>query len=139
MTFLKGYWQVPLTECAKKLLAFVTPRGLHQYKVMPFSIKNTPATFHRLINQLLQYLDGCEGYIDDVIVYSDTWEEHISLFTKLVAVNLTVNLKKSEFGCAHVTYLGNVVGQGQVKPVMCKIEAIHNFHIPANKKELMCF
>ena len=57
---------VPLTERAKKLLAFVTP---HQYKVMPFSMKNAPATFQRLINQLLQHLDGCAGYIDDVIVY----------------------------------------------------------------------
>ena len=89
----------------------------------------------RLINQLLQHLDGYEGYIDDVIVYGDMWEKHIlhlhALFTKLAAVNLTVNLKKSEFGCAHVMCLGYIVGQGQVKLVMCKVEAIHNFHIPA--------
>ena len=143
LDLLKGYWQVPLTERARRLSAFVTPQGLYQYKVMPFGMKNAPATFHKLINQLLQNLDGCEGYIDDVIVYSDTWEEHMLrlrvLFTKLAAANLTVNLKKSEFGHARVTYLGYVVGQGQVKPVTSKVEAIHSFQVPANKKELMRF
>ena len=126
LDLLKGYWQVPLTEHVKRLSAFVTPQGLYQYKVMPFSMKNAPATFQQLINQLLQHLDGCEGYIDDVIVYSDTWEEHLSclraLFTTLAAANLTVNLKKSEFGHAHITYLGYVVGQGQVRPVMSKVK-----------------
>jgi len=76
-------------------------------------------------------------------VYSNTWEEHLSqlraLFSTLAAANLTVNQKKSEFGHAHVTYLGYVVGQGQVRPVMSKVEAIQNFHVPGNKKELMHF
>ena len=125
LDLLKGHWQVPLTECAKQLSAFVTPQGLYQYKVMPFGMKNAPATFQRLINQLLQNLDGCEGYIDDVIAFSDTWEEHVvhfrAHFAKLAAANVTVNLKKSEFGHAHVTYLGYVVGQGQVKPEMSKV------------------
>jgi len=58
---------------------------------------------------------------------------------KLAAANLTVNLKKCEFGQAHVTYLGYAVGQGQVKPVMAKVQAIHSFQAPANKKEFMCF
>ena len=47
---LKGYWQIPLTERAKKLSAFVTSRGLYQYCVMPFGMKNAPATFQRMIN-----------------------------------------------------------------------------------------
>jgi len=77
LDLLKGYWQVPLTEHAQCLSAFVTPQGLYQYKVMPFGMKNAQETFQRLINQILQNLDGCESYIDDVIVYSDTWEEHV--------------------------------------------------------------
>ena len=74
---LKGYWQIPLTERAKKLSAFVTPRGLYQYRVMPFGMENAPATFQRMINQLVSGMDGCEAYIDDVIVYSNSWEEHM--------------------------------------------------------------
>ena len=66
---LKGYWQVPLTERAKKISAFATPDGLFQYKVMPFGMKNAPATFQRLINNLIRDLPKCEGYIDDIIIY----------------------------------------------------------------------
>lgn len=93
---LKGYWEVPLTGRAKEISAFVTPDGLYQYKVMPFGMKNTSATFLRMIHSLLQDLEGCEAYIDDVIIYSKTWEEHLRimcvLFDILAKANLTVNL-----------------------------------------------
>ena len=50
---LKGFWQIPLSERAKEISAFATPHGLYQYKVMPFGMKNSPATFQRLINRLI--------------------------------------------------------------------------------------
>ena len=74
---LKGYWQVPLTQRAREISAFVTPSGLYQYKVMPFGMKNAPATFQRMVNKLVRDIDGCEGYIDDVVIYSDNWSDHI--------------------------------------------------------------
>ena len=67
---LKGYWQVPLTQRAREISAFVTPSGLYQYKVMPFGMKNAPATFQRMVNKLVRDIDGCEGYIDDVVIFS---------------------------------------------------------------------
>ena len=104
---LKGFWQVPLTERAKEVSAFVTADGLFQYKVMPFGMKNSPATFQRLINIVVCDIEGCEAYIDDIIIYSETWEEHLriirDLFRSLTVRKLTVNLEKSEFGCASVT------------------------------------
>ena len=69
LDLLKGYWQVLFTERAKNLSAFVIPAGLYQYNVMPFGMKYAPATFQRLINQLTQDLEGCEGYIDDIVIY----------------------------------------------------------------------
>ena len=60
---LKGYWQVPLTQRAREISAFVTPSGLYQYKVMPFGMKNAPATFQRMVSKLVRDIDGCEGYI----------------------------------------------------------------------------
>ena len=138
---LKGFWQIPLSERAKEISAFVTPRGLYQYKVMPFGMRNSPATFQRLINRIISQIDGCEGYIDDVIIYSDTWEEHLEIlrkfFKRLSEAKLTINLVKSEFGCGHVTYLGHIVGQGQVKPVNAKVEAIADFPQPTTKKHVM--
>ena len=140
---LKGYWQVPLTERAKEISAFVTPDGLYQYKVMPFGLKNAPATFQRLVNNIIAEVDGCEAYIDDLVLYSETWEDHMKqmhqLFEQLSKANLTVNLAKSDFCCATVTYLGHIVGQGQVKPIQAKVEAIDKFPSPTNRKELMRF
>ena len=96
MDLLKGYWQVPLTDRTKQLSAFVMPDGLYQYQVMPFGMKNAPTTFQRMINKLVGRMEGCEAYIDDVVVYSDSWEDHLirlrRVLTKLAKVNLTVNL-----------------------------------------------
>ena len=87
---------------------------------MPFGMKNAPATFQCLINTVISGLEGCSAYIDDVVIYSDTWEQHLehvrSLMLRLVEAKLTVNLVKSEFGCAHIVFLGHMVGQGQVRP-----------------------
>ena len=116
LDLLKGYWQVPLTPRAKEISAFVTPDGFFQYKVMPFGMKNAPVTFQRIINKITANFEGCEAYIDDVIVFGNTWKQHLErlceLFRRLRAAKLTVNLVKSDFGHAHVTYLGHVVGQG---------------------------
>ena len=140
---LKGYWQVPLTERAKEISAFCTPEGLYQYKRMAFGLKNSAATFQRLVNRVVADIDKCEAYVDDLIVYSQTWEEHMGqlrqLFEKLSQANLTVNLVKSEFCQASVTYLGHVVGQGQIRPVTAKVEAIEKFPAPKGKKDLMRF
>ena len=99
---LERYYQIPLTERAKCVLAFVTPSGLCHYRVMPFGLKNAPATFQRMINSLTSDLEGCKGYIDDVVVYSDTCKQHVqhlqALLEKLERAKLTVNFSKSEFG-----------------------------------------
>jgi hypothetical protein len=132
-----------LTERAKEISAFVTPDGLFQYKVMPFGMKNALTTFQRMIHFLLHGLQGCEAYIDDAIIYSDTWEEHFQIMRKFfdtpAKANLTVNLAKSDFCHATVEYLGHKVGQGYVTPIIAKVEAIAKFPIPTNKKELMRF
>ena len=119
---LKGFCQVPLTDRAKDISAFVTPDGLYQYKVMPFGMKNSPATCQRLINKVIAGLHECEAYTDDIIIYSDIWEEHLQIIRKflerLTEAKLTINLVKSEFAQAQVTYLGHVVGQGKVNQLM---------------------
>lgn len=90
---LKGYWQIPLTDRARQLS---TPDELYQYCVMPVGMKNAPATFHRMINQLLGRVKGCKAYSDNVVVHSYSWAEHLTLmsevFTKLAEANVTINL-----------------------------------------------
>ena len=140
---LKGYWQVPLTQRAREISAFVTPSGLYQYKVMPFGMKNAPATFQRMVNKLVRDIDGCEGYIDDVVIFSDNWSDHIRQIERFFQImreaKLTINLMKSEFGKATVKYLGHIVGQGQVRPLDAKIQTIVKYPIPTSRKELARF
>ena len=113
---LKGFWRISLTERAKEISAFVTPDGLYHYKVMPFGMKNSPATFQRLINTIIAGIEHCEAYIDDAIIYNDEWSHHLgtikAFFDNLNEAKLTINLAKSEFCHATLTFLGHVVGHG---------------------------
>ena len=130
LDLLKGYWQVLLTDRAKELSAFVTPQGLYQYRVMLFDMKNAPATFQRMVNRIVDGLHGCDAYIDDLIIYADSWEEHLmrlqAVFERLSKANLTINLNKSKLGHAEVIFLGHSDCNGQVKPVDAKIKALLN-------------
>ena len=76
---MKGYWQIPLTERAKEISAFVTPDGFYHYKVMPSGMKNSPATFQRLINTVIAGIKHCKAYVDDAIIYNDEWNHHPGL------------------------------------------------------------
>ena len=121
---LKGYWQVPLTQRAREISA-------------------APATFQRMVNKLVRDIDGCEGYIDDVVIFSDNWSDHIRQIKRFFQImreaKLTINLMKSEFGKATVKYLGHIVGQGQVRPLDAKIQTIVKYPIPTSRKELARF
>ncbi|XP_069996524.1 uncharacterized protein [Penaeus vannamei] len=103
---LKGYYQVPLSPEAKQITAFVTPNGLYNYCVLPFGLKNAPSSFQRLTGSIIRDLKGVKVYIDDLVVYSRNWEDHVatlrSLFERLQDAGLTVNLVKSEFAQAKV-------------------------------------
>ena len=133
---LKVYWQVPLTQRAREITAFLTPSGLYQYKVMLFGMKNAPTTFQRMVNKLVRDIDGCEGYIDDVVIYSDNWSDHIRQIKRFFQIMREA--KPDEKG-ATVKYLGHIVGQGQVTPLDAKIQTIAKFPIPTSRKELARF
>lgn len=143
LDMLKGYWQVPLTSRASDISAFVTPDSFLQYNVMAFGLRNAPATFQRLVNKVMADVPNCSAYLDDLVVYTSTWPEHVSVlsmvFQRLANASLTLNLAKCEFCKATVTYLGKQVGKGQVRPVEAKVVAIKEFPAPTTRRELRRF
>ena len=91
-----------------------------------------------MINNTITGLDCCVACTDDLIVCSDSFEDHLShlydTFDRLAKANLSVNLNKSECCQATVDYLCHTVGQEQVKPIMAKVDPINNFPTLTNKK-----
>lgn len=143
LDLLKGYWQVLLTPRASEISAFVTPDNFLQYSVLAFGMQNAPATFQRLMHKVLANIPNCAAYLDDIVIYSDGWQEHLQslehVFQHLEEALLTLNLAKCEFAKAVVTYLGKQVGQGQVRPIEAKVTAMLKFPTSTNKRQLRRF
>ena len=110
---------------------------------MPFGLKGAPATFQRMMDQLLGGLPFASAYSDDVVVFSQTWEDHLNhlrtVLTRLTEAGLTVKLGKCSFARKDVLFLGHLVGQGRISPQESKIMAIKNFRQPRTKKDLRAF
>lgn len=77
LDLLKGYWQLPLTPRASEVSAFVTPNNFMLYWVMPFGLKNAPATFQCLMQRVLGDVSHCSVYLDDDVIYLGDWSSHV--------------------------------------------------------------
>ena len=123
----KGYWQVPVAAEDRHKTAFTTPMGLFQFRVMPFGLSEAPASFQRMADQLVDGIqDYAAAYLDDLVVFSSTWEDHLKqlqeILSRLRQAGLTAKLSKCQFGMRTCTYLGHVVGNGLIKPEVSKIQ-----------------
>ena len=140
----KGFYQVPLDSEAKAKSAFITPFGQYSYNVMPFGMMNASATFQRLVDTVLKDCsEYCRQYIDDVAIFSNTWEDHLkhvdTVLTKIEESGLTIKPSKCKIAYSEVTYLGHTVGNKQIKPMLDKVEAVRKFPTPVTKKNVRSF
>ena len=140
----KGFHQVPVNLSDIEQTAFCAPAGKFECVFMPFGLGNSPATFQRLMHQVLvNMMDFARAYIDDVMVYSESWEEHLrhlqTGLERFREVGLTAKPSKCEWAAASCTYLGHVVGRGQVRPEECKVKAVRDFARPTTKTDIKSF
>lgn len=140
----KGYWQVPLSDTAKELTAFKTPWGLFHFCTMPFGLHGAPATFQRLMDQVLGGLEGyAAAYLDDVIIFSSSWEEHLEhlkeVFHRIQSAGLTINPRKCAIAKKETEYLGYVIGGGVIRPQIQKMQAIQDCSLPQTKTQVRAF
>lgn len=140
----KGYWQVPLSVRSWELTTFRTPWGIHHFCKMPFGLHGAAATFQRLIDQVLSNLtDFTAAYLDDIVIYSSTLEEHLQhlevVINHIRAAGLTINPSKCAMAKAETEYLGYVIGHGVIKPQVQRIQANKNSPIPQTKSQVRSF
>ncbi|KAL8585025.1 hypothetical protein ACOMHN_043661 [Nucella lapillus] len=136
----KGYWQIALSEDSKEATAFSTPTGLFQWRVLPFGMVNAPAVFTRMMRKLLKGLKGVENFMDDILIASETWEEHMSqlaeVLLRLRRANLTARPTKCQIGYPDLEFLGFVVGENTKQPEKSKIERMLSSARPKSKTEV---
>lgn len=139
-----AFWQIPLSEAAKEKTAFVVPgRGLWQMKVVPFGMKNSAQAMQRLVDLLFADEKGIFTYLDDIIVVTETFEDHIRLLnlvcSRLVEANLTINFEKCQFFRPSLKYLGFIVDSRGLHTDPDKVQAINDYPAPKNSTEVKRF
>ncbi|UYV72850.1 hypothetical protein LAZ67_10000987, partial [Cordylochernes scorpioides] len=145
MDLKTGYWQVEVDERDREKTAFVTPDGLYEFMVMPFGLCNAPATFERMMDNVLMGLKWniCLCYLDDIVVYSDTFEEHLERLSKVLSclqqAGLTINPDKCLFGSTKIKILGHVVDKDGIQPDSEKVEAIKKFPVPKSVCDIQSY
>lgn len=141
-----GYWQVKLRDEDKEKTAFSIGSGLWQFRVMLFGLSNAPATFERLMENVLSGLLSkiCLVYLDDIIIFSPTFphgmvENLREVFSRFRTANLKVNPAKCNFFSKSVTYLGHVISAEGITTDPEKISAVIDWPIPQTKKQVRGF
>lgn len=140
-----GYHQVAVHEKDRRKTAFVTPFGLYEFVRMPFGLCNAPATFQRLMQAVMGALvfEMVLVYLDDLLVYSSTFESHLArletVLSRLREAGLKIKVEKCSFLQSEVRFLGHLVSSQGVGPDPDKVSAVQQWPVPRSGKELRSF
>ena len=140
-----GYWQIKVEEKSKPMTAFITHDGLFEYQRLPFGIASAPNYFSSVMGNILQGLtwDICLVYLDDIIVFSKDFNQHLSrlrkVFERIRKAKLTFKPSKCFFGKQKVRYLGHIVSKHGIEPIPDKCKAVQDFPVPNTVKKVRSF
>ena len=139
----RGYWQVPLDPQSAPLTAFTTESGSYEFVVLPFGLTNAPPSFQRMMDKVLDGLEGVRVYLDDILITAADEEEHLrrlrAVFQRLRDVRLTLKAKKTSLGVAKASFLGFCVDRHGVMPEPDKVSAVRAFPRPTSLPTLRGF
>ncbi|MBW0548112.1 hypothetical protein O181_087827 [Austropuccinia psidii MF-1] len=146
MDCMKGFHQNGVKPNSMKLLRIICHMGIYEYTRMPFGIKNAPAHFQRMMDTIFQeeILEGwMVVYIDDIIIYSETWEDHVQyidrVLSKCTPINLKISLKKCNFGQQELLALGHKVSGLSLAIDQNKVAAVLQRPVPKSIKDMQSF
>ena len=140
-----GYWQLDVDVRDRAKTAFVCHRGCFEYLRMPFGLCNAPASFQRAMDVILAAYrwKTCLVYLDDVIVFSKTFEEHLKNVSDILhclkEAGFSLKLAKCSFFKQQVDYLGHVVMPGKLAVAKRTTEAVQNFKVPTTQTHIKSF
>lgn len=141
-----GFYHIEVAQNDKHKTAFVTMDEHFQWNVMPFGLRNAPLIFQRIIFNILKRQELTKfshNYIDDIIVFSSNFDEHIEhlkkIFNALKEENLKLKLSKCHFAQQTVNYLGHKISYNKIEPINSNVNAILKFQTPKDQKSVRTF
>uniref|UniRef100_A0A672FVX5 Gypsy retrotransposon integrase-like protein 1 n=1 Tax=Salarias fasciatus TaxID=181472 RepID=A0A672FVX5_SALFA len=140
-----GYYQIAMTEEDKEKTAFICPLGFYQFERMPQGITGAPATFQRLMEKAVGDMHLLEAlvYLDDIIVFGKTLEEHeqrlLKVLDRLEEIGLKVSIDKCQFCQPQVKYVGHIVSANGIATDQEKVEVVKDWKVPTHLKPLKSF
>ncbi|MBW0469867.1 hypothetical protein O181_009582 [Austropuccinia psidii MF-1] len=143
---MKGFYHNGVKPNSMKVLRIICHMGIYEYTGMPFGIKNAPTHFQRMMDTTFkeEILEGLMVVsIDDIIVYSGTWEDYVqyidSVLSKCTSTNMRILLKKCNLGQQELLALGHKVSGLIMAIDQNKVAAVLQNPVPKNIKELQYF
>ena len=142
---MQGYYQIRIKPKDCEKMVFRTPQGLYEFKVLPFGLANAPAVFQTLMNKIFsqQIVKSVLVYLDDILVYSKTLEDHLThlreVFEILRTQKFFCRLHKCHFNDTEMKYLGHLISIDRVRPDPDKVEKVKEWPRPTTVQEVRAF
>lgn len=141
-----AFWSIPLKITDRHKTGFVTQEGHYQWTCLPFGLKTSPAIFQRILGNIIKK-NGLTGFavnfIDDILIFSKTFDEHITHLKKLLDAiqeeGFRLKLTKCKFACDSVKYLGHILQKNTITPLKDNLKSIKDFSVPQNRKQIRQF
>ncbi|UYV66236.1 K02A2.6-like [Cordylochernes scorpioides] len=138
-----AFWQVPLDKESTNLCTIATPFGRFRFKRLPYGLNSASEVFQRCINNILSGLQGTACYMDDILIYGSTMEEHNrnleTVLRRLEENNVKLNAKKQQIAVDKVNFLGHIISRDGIAIQASRAEAIQKLKRPENKTEVQRF
>lgn len=141
-----AFWSIPIRMKDRYKTGFVTQEGHYQWKCLPFGIKIASPVYQRILSGIIRrngLSHFCANYIDDILIFSKSFEEHLDhierVFNAIRKEGFKIKFTKCSFATRQIKYLGHTIEQGKIKPLFDNLVAIKDFPIPRTKKNIRQF